>query len=206
MKLSIQHQESYSRGELLLRTLFGFIYIMIPHFFVLLFVAIGAMFVNLISFWAILIMGKFPQGMWNYLYNLMRWTLRLNARLDNLADGYPAIGLGGQDDKTKLEMAYPESSSRGLLLLRTFFGFIYVYIPHFFCLIFLQLGGVFVKLIAFWVVLITGKYPKGMHDYMVGVLRWNMRVTAYMWNLTDTYPPFSMKEVESGTGALDSNV
>jgi hypothetical protein len=206
MKISIQHQESYSRGELLLRTFFGFIYIAIPHLLVLLFVAISAMFINLLSFWAILITGKFPRGMWSDLYNMMRWTLRLSARMDNLSDGYPAIGLGGQDDKTSLIMEYPEKSSRGLVLLRTMFGFIYVYIPHMFCLLFLMIAAAFVKMIAFWVVLITGKYPKGMHDFMVGVLRWNMRVSAYMYNMTDTYPPFSLKEMESTNTALDSNI
>ncbi|MFM1998310.1 MAG: hypothetical protein RL204_257, partial [Bacteroidota bacterium] len=96
-----------------------------------------------------------------------------------------------------------EKSSRGLLLLRTFFGFIYILIPHAFCLLFLMIGAIFVKLIAFWIVLITGSYPKGMHDYMVGVTRWGMRVNAYYYNLTDTYPPFSLGEVETNTGTLD---
>jgi len=61
-------------------------------------------------------------------------------------------------------------------------------------------------MIAWWVVLITGKYPKGMHDYMVGVMRWSNRVMAYYYNLTDTYPPFSMKETESTSQALDHNI
>ena len=205
MKVTIKHQESYSRGELLLRTLFGIFYIQLPHMFVLLFIGIAAMFINFIAFWAILITGNYPRGMWNFMVGMLRWNLRLGARLNNLSDGYPAFGLDVQDSATELAIDYPEKSSRGLLLARTFFGIFYILIPHGFCLLFLAIGAVFVKIIAFWVVLITGNYPKGMHDYMVGVTRWGMRVNAYYYNLTDTYPPFSLGEVETNTGALDDN-
>lgn len=203
MKVTIKHQESYSRGELLLRTFFGFLYMLLPHAFILMFIGIAAMFINFIAFWAILITGNYPRGMWNFMVGMFRWNLRLGARLDNLSDGYPAFGISATDDATSLEIEYPEKSSRGLLLLRTFFGFIYILIPHAFCLLFLMIGAIFVKLIAFWIVLITGSYPKGMHDYMVGVTRWGMRVNAYYYNLTDTYPPFSLGEVETNTGTLD---
>jgi Domain of unknown function (DUF4389) len=203
MKVTIKHQESYSRGELILRTLFGAFYIILPHMFVLLFISIAAGFINFIAFWAILITGKYPQGMWNFMLGMLRWNLRLSARMDNLSDGYPAFGLSAVDNNTSIELEYPQSSSRGLVLLRTFFGFFYILIPHGICLLFLGIAAMFVKLIAFWIVLITGKYPKGMHDFMVGVTRWSLRVSAYYYNLTDTYPPFTLQEVASSTGALD---
>lgn len=203
MKVTVKHQESYSRGELLLRTFFGLFYILIPHAFVLFFISLVAVFINFISFWAILITGRFPQGMWNFLMGMFRWNLRLNARMNNLSDGYPAFGLSAHDDATSIELEYPQTSSRGLVLLRTFFGFLYILIPHGICLMFLGIAAMFVKIIAFWAVLITGKYPKGMHDFMVGVMRWSMRVSAYYYNLTDTYPPFSLQEVNTNTGALD---
>ena len=194
MKIGIKHQETYSRGELLLRTIFGFIYIAIPHLFVLYFLMIVSGIFNFITFWAILFTGKFPKSMFEYQLNMMRWQLRVSARLNNLSDGYPAFGLSKTDDNITLEIDYPESSRRGTLLLRLFFGVFYVYLPHGICLIFLALGALFVRLIAFWVVLITGKYPTGMHGYMVGVVRWSTRVGAYMAYMTDTYPPFSTKE------------
>lgn len=206
MKVSIKHQETYSRGELILRTLFGIFYIMIPHMIVLLFIGIAAMFINFIAFWAILITGNYPRGMWNFMLGMLRWNLRLNARLNNLSDGYPAFGLNASDDNTSIELEYPEKSSRGLLLARTFFGFFYILIPHGFCLLFLGIAAAFVKLIAFWIVLITGKYPKGMHDFMVGVTRWSMRVNAYYYNLTDQYPPFTLQEVGVSNNSLDSNL
>jgi hypothetical protein len=206
MKVFITHQPSYSRGELILRTLFGFIYILIPHMFVLFFISIAALFINFLAFWIILFTGNYPKGMWDFMLGMLRWNLRLNARMQNLSDGYPAFGLNAADDHTRIELEYPAKSSRGLLLLRTFFGIFYILIPHGFCLLFLALGAVFVKIIAFWVVLFTGNYPKGMHDYMTGVIRWSMRVSAYYYNLTDTYPPFKLDNVDTPSVALDHNV
>ena len=76
----------------------------------------------------------------------------------NLVDGYPSFGLNGVDDKTNVYVAYPVTLSRGTLLLRAFFGFIYVYIPHGICLLFRFIGLYFVVLIAWWAILIIGKY------------------------------------------------
>jgi hypothetical protein len=197
MKYGVKHQESYSRGELILRSMFGGLYIALPHALALIFLLIGSMFINIIAFWAILITGKFPEGLFNYQLNLQRWSLRVNARLMNLSDGYPAFGLSAQDSNIMIEVERQESYSRLSVLGRQMFGFLYVYFPHMFCLVFLQIGVMFVRLIAFWAVLITGKYPKGMHDYMVGVMRWSFRIALYMSFMTDKYPPFSMKGDEA---------
>lgn len=194
MKFGIKHQESYSRGELLLRTFFGMLYILLPHAFLLLFVLIGSLFLNFLTFWIILFSGKFPPTFFNYQLNLQRWNLRVMARFSNLSDGYPSFGLSASDENTWIELDCPESSSRGKLLLRFFLGIFYVYIPHIFCLYFLSIAASFVRFIAWWIVLFTGKYPAGMHGFSVGVMRWAFRVSAYMGYLTDTYPPFSLEE------------
>jgi hypothetical protein len=68
-----------------------------------------------------------------------------------------------------------------------------------------MIAALFVRIIAWWAVLITGKYPKGMHDFVVGVNRWQMRVNLYWYNLTDKYPPFSLNEDET-VSTLDQNV
>jgi hypothetical protein len=179
MKIGIRHQESYSRGSLIIRTLFGGLYIALPHGFLLIFMSIASSIVGIINFWSILITGKMIRSMFDFQLNLMRWSLRVNARLMNLSDGYPA------------DIDYPEKSNRISVLLRAMFGILYVLIPHAFLLFFLQIGVMVVRIIAFWAVLFTGKYPEGMHAYMVGVIRWNIRVNAFMSYLTDTYPPFS---------------
>ncbi len=94
----------------------------------------------------------------------------------------------------KFTIDYPEKLSRGILLLKTFFGWLYVFIPHGFVLFFYGIAAFFVTLIAWWAILFTGKYPKGMFDFVVGYQRWSNRVNAYMLLLTDVYPPFSSKE------------
>jgi hypothetical protein len=89
---------------------------------------------------------------------------------------------------------YPERSSRGQVLLRLFFGWLYVGIPHGVCLLLYGIASAVVDFIAFWAILFTGKYPKGMFDFSVGYLRWLNNVSAYMMNLTDEYPPFTGKQ------------
>ncbi|MCB9196975.1 MAG: DUF4389 domain-containing protein [Flavobacteriales bacterium] len=194
MHFKITHQESYSRGELLLRAFFGFIYIMIPHMFLMYFLMIGLMFVRFVTFWAILITGKWPKGMFDYQVKFQRYQLRVNARMLNLADGYPAFGLGGTDTNTDFNMPYPETVSRGRLIVRTLFG-AFMIIPHIFVLYFRLIGAVVVNMLSFWIILFTGKYPKGMFDFIVGTIRWGTRVGAYLMYYTDKYPPFTGAEL-----------
>jgi hypothetical protein len=194
MKLKIEHQDSYSRGELLLRTIFGGIYIAIPHFFVMIFVGIWAQIVAFLSFWVILFTGKYPKNFFDFLVSFMNWGARVSATLYNLVDGYPQIGVKGTSDKVSLEVEYPESINRGLVLLRIIFGVFYVGIPHMFCLLFRMIAASFIMFLAWWIVLFTGKYPENWHSFMVGTFRWQYRVSLYLGFFTDEYPPFSGKE------------
>lgn len=193
MKLEITHQESYSRGELLARSFFGFIYIIIPHGFVLMFVSLWAAILQMISFWVVLFTGKYPQSFFDFRLGLLRWATRLNATMSNLVDGYPAFGVSATSENVVLEAENPEKLSRGALLLRMFFGIFYVIIPHMFILAFRQLWGAILGFIAWWIILFTGKFPKSTHDFLVENLRWNMRVNLYMSFMTDVYPPFNGK-------------
>ncbi|MGE0076567.1 MAG: DUF4389 domain-containing protein [Bacteroidales bacterium] len=195
MKLKVKHQESYSRLELILRTLFGFIYILLPHGFLLFFVMIWSMILKIIAFWAILFTGKYPKSLFDFQVGLLRWSLRVNARVYNISDGYPAFGIGGADEYTSLEVEYPENVSRGLMLVRFLFGGLYVYIPHFFILFF---RGIFVYILYFiswFIVLFTANFPETFHNWIVGQLRWGVRVNLYMSYMTDTYPAFTGDEL-----------
>jgi hypothetical protein len=136
LKYDILHQARYSRVELLLRTFFGWLYIGIPHFFLLFFVALAALFLAFLSWWVVLFTAKYPRNFFNFQVNLLRWSARVEARIIHLADGYPAFGLDETDPAVVLDIPYPERLSRGLLLLRTFFGWLYVLIPHGFILFF----------------------------------------------------------------------
>jgi len=190
---NIVHQEKYSRLELILRSFFGWLYIAIPHMFLLFFMSIASFILGFFAWWAVLFTASYPRSFFYFQVNLMRWSTRLLARLIHLADGYPAFGNAAQDDKIVFDVKYPESLSRGILILRLFFVALYVGIPHGFCLLFRFLAMYVVVFIAWWAVLFTGTYPKGMHEFVVGTIRWAMRVRVYTSFMTDTYPPFSGK-------------
>lgn len=196
MKLEITHQENYSRGELLLRLFFGWAYISIPHMFLLFFVGIWGAILSFISFWVILFTGRYPQSFFEFQVGLIQWQTRVNARLLNLSDGYPAFGFSETDEYTKVEIEYPETISRGYTLLRAFFGGIYVIIPHGFVLFFREIATSVFMVLAFFAVLFTGEYPAAWHTFNVGTIRWGIRVNMYMSNMCDDYPPFSGKPDE----------
>ncbi len=191
MKLTITHQETYSRGELLLRTLFGWLYITLPHGFLLMFVSLWGAILQFVAFWVILFTGRYPQSMFEFQVGLIRWNTRVTARLFNLTDGYPAFGIKGKDELTSVEVPYPEKVSRGLTLVRLLFGVFYVFIPHYFILFFRLIFVGILVFVAWWVVLFTGKYPKTMHDWVVGQVRWQTRVSIYMMYMSDIYPAFT---------------
>lgn len=193
MNVSIVHQDRYSRGQLLLRTFFGWLYIGIPHVVVLFFLAIWGAILQFVTFWVTLITAKFPERIFAYQLNYQRWYLRLNGSLINLYDGYPPFGLNASREKVELHLERPERVSRLLVLLRTLFGVIYVYIPHGICLAGRGIAAYVVAFIAWWAVLFTGKYPERWHEFVMGTYRWGIRVNFYMGYMTDTYPPFSGK-------------
>ena len=85
-------------------------------------------------------------------------------------------------------MYAPNELNRWLPLVKWFLA-----IPHFIVLFFLDIAAVVVVVIAWFAILFTGRYPEGMFDFVVGVMRWSLRVTAYAFLLvTDRYPPFSL--------------
>lgn len=192
MTFNIKHAESLSRGELLLRSFFGFIYIYLPHGFVLLFMGLWGAILSFISFWIILFTGRYPQSFFEYQVGLIRWQTRIRARQFNLTDGYPAFGIDSKDDAITVDIPYPESLSRGMVLVKLFFGIFFVLIPHGIVLYLLTIGVMVAAFVGWWVILFTGKLPEGIHSFIVGYFRWATRVSIYMANMTDTYPPFSL--------------
>ena len=92
------------------------------------------------------------------------------------------------------QIEYPERLSRGLVVLKGLFGWLYVGIPHGIILFFYGIAVSIVIFIAFWAILFVGRFPKGMYDFVVGYNRWAWRVEAYMSLLRDEYPPFNGEE------------
>lgn len=99
------------------------------------------------------------------------------------------------DHPVKVSIEYPERLSRGLVLLKFLFGWIYVGIPHGIALFFYGIAVSVVVFISWWAVLFTARYPRWAYDFVCGYVRWQLRVHAYVdFYLTDVYPPFSGEE------------
>lgn len=103
----------------------------------------------------ILFSGRYPEHIFEYQVQLIRWRIRVYARIYNLADDYPAFGLSAIDERVTFEVPYPEKVSRLLLLIRIFFGVIYVILPHAFILFFRVIWGSVLSILAWFSVLFT---------------------------------------------------
>ena len=194
VRFEVGYPEAPSRGLALLGALF-FIkgLLLIPHIIILYFLGIAGFIVFYIGYWAVLITGSYPQGLFAFVLGVQRWSTRTDSWLYGTVDGYPPFSLGDVDYPTSFEVDYPDASSRGLALLGAlFFIKAFLLIPHFIILYALGLVSLVVVYIGYWVVLITGRYPRGIFDLVVGVQRWSYRSNAWFLGLTDRYPPFTL--------------
>lgn len=137
----------------------------------------------------ILFRRRYPQWWFDFAFELNKFTTRITAYLLLLTDKYPST----TDEQTvHLDIRYPNverNLKRGMPLVKWLLA-----IPHYIVLAVLFIGAIFATVFAWFAILFTGRYPKGLFDYVVGVLRWELRVTAYAFLLvTDKYPPFSLK-------------
>ena len=135
----------------------------------------------------ILFRQKYPQWWFDWNLNLLRFTNRVTAYLALLDDRYPSTD---EEQAVHLNFPYPDAHqmNRWLPLVKWLLA-----VPHYVVLFFLAIGAVVVVIIAWFAILFTGRYPRSLFDFVVGVLRWGNRVTAYAFVLvTDQYPPFSL--------------
>jgi hypothetical protein len=132
---------------------------------------------------------RYPRWWFDFALELNRFTARVGAYVFLLTDKYPSTE---DTQSVHLDVNYPNAQTdlnRWLPLIKWFLA-----IPHYICLGVLVLGAIGATIIAWFAILFTGQYPRGLFDYVVGVGRWFLRVNAYAFLLiTDTYPPFSLK-------------
>ena len=137
----------------------------------------------------ILFRQRYPRWWFDFALEFARFGTRVCAYLALLADEYPSTV---DEQSVHLEVDYPDVErdlNRWLPLVKWLLA-----IPHFVILFFLAIGAFFAVVFAWFAILFTGKYPRGLFDYVVGVGRWALRVQAYAFLLvTDQYPPFSLK-------------
>jgi uncharacterized protein DUF4389 len=136
----------------------------------------------------ILFRRKYPRWWFDWNLELQRFINRANVYMSLMDDRYPSTD---DHQSVHLDYRYPDASvelNRWLPLVKWLLA-----IPHYFVLIFLEIGAFLVVVVAWFAILFTGRYPRGLFDYVEGVIRWQNRVVAYAFTLvTDAYPPFRL--------------
>jgi len=150
--------------------------------------AAGLLFLPLILM--LLFRQKYPKWWFDWNVALTKFSTRVSAYSALLRDEYPSTD---EDQAVHIDIPYPDAQkdlNRGLPLVKWFLA-----IPHYVVLAFLGIAVVVVVVIAWFAILFTGRYPKSLFDFVVGVLRWALRVSVYAFLLTtDRYPPFSLSD------------
>lgn len=183
-------------------------FLVIPHVFVLFFLWIGLAVSTVFAFFAILITGRYPRAIFDFNAGVLRWSWRVGFYACSAlgTDRYPPFSLTDVADyPARLEIEYPESLSRGLVLVKWWL----LAIPHYLVVgVFgglawaaaadtsnAGLGGGLIGLLVLFagvMLLFTGRYPRSIYDFVMGMNRWVLRVAAYSLLMTDVYPPFRL--------------
>jgi hypothetical protein len=197
-----------SRGLWLVKWL-----LLVPHVIVLVFLWIALAVLTVIAWFAILITGRYPPGIFGFNLGVFRWTWRVAYYGYNAlgTDRYPPFTLADVPDyPARLDITYPEHLSRGLVLVKSWL----LAIPHYLIVGFFiggagtvawandetapaSVGGGLVALLVLFAglaLLFRGRYPQGIFDAVLGMDRWAIRVAAYAALMTDAYPPFRLDQ------------
>ena len=135
----------------------------------------------------ILAMGRLPEWLYRYLVGLTRWQYNINTYV-LFHNAYPPFTWeDGAYSRLSFDVEEQGELNRWLPFVKWFAA-----IPHFIALLVLFIAAFFVYVFVWFAVLLTGRYPRGAFDFLIGVARWNARVTAYALLLVDEYPPFSL--------------
>jgi hypothetical protein len=132
---------------------------------------------------------RYPRWWFDFTHELTRFGARVGAYVALLTDRYPSTV---EEQSVHLELEYPDAArdlNRWLPLVKWLLA-----IPHYLVLAVLWPAAVVAIVVAWFAILVTGRYPRALFDFVVGVGRWSLRVSAYAFLLvTDRYPPFSLR-------------
>jgi roadblock/LC7 domain-containing protein len=164
----------------------------IPQFVVVYLLGIIERVLGILSLFFVLFTKRIPDSIFNFRVMVYRYQWRVTSFAFFMRDEYPPFSfeltaIDDEIDEARLSIQPPGEMNRWLPLVKWLLA-----IPHYIVLAFLGIGVFFVWIITFFAVIITGRYPRGLRDFVVGVSRWAYRVTAYVLFMTDEYPPFSL--------------
>lgn len=145
-----------------------------------------AMLAAVISWFAIVFTGRQPEGLWKLAAFYLRWRVRAIAYVSLLRDDYPPFGDGAYPASLVLAQPTLPRDRLGVALR------LILVIPQLLALWAISIAWAVTTAIAWFSILLTGRYPAALYEFAVGALRWNVRVEAYLLLLSDRYPPFSL--------------
>jgi hypothetical protein len=184
LRFDIQYPEKLSRWLIFIKWLLAF-----PHFLILYALTAVADVITFIAFFAILFTGRYPRGLFDFVVNIYRWQENVFAYYALFRDEYPPFSWEAGKYPVTFEVDYPENLSRWMIFVKWLLA-----IPHIIVLAFVYVAALVVWVIAWFAILFTGRFPRGLFDFLVGVNRWSLRVNAYaLLLLRDDYPPFSLR-------------
>lgn len=144
-----------------------------------------AVFLAIVSWFTIVIAGAHIVGIRQFTAFYLRWRVRATSYLMLLEDAYPPFG--DAPYSASIAIADPPTRRRLTVLVRLILA-----IPHIFVVAFLLLAWGVTTIVAWFSILFTATYPQGLYEFGVGVLRWRLRVEAYLLLMVDEYPPFAL--------------
>lgn len=198
--------------------------LIIPHFFVLVFLWTAFVMLTIVAWFAIVVTGRYPRSIFDFNVGVLRWSWRVGYYAYSAlgTDQYPPFTLTDADYPAHFDVAYPERLSRGLALVKTWL----LAIPHY------LIVGLFTSGLVWWtteigesgnqaaqtgagligilvfiagiILLFSGRYPQGLFDLVLGLNRWVFRVVAYAALMRDEYPPFRLDTGGSEPGSTPS--
>jgi hypothetical protein len=158
----------------------------IPHYIVLYVLGIGALFVAIFAWFAVLFTGRFPRGAFDYLVGVFRWGNRVAAYVLLMTDAYPPFTLADDPDHpVRTLIDYPERIAHWRPLVQWL-----LVIPYLIAAAVLYWFTSLLAIVAFFTILFTKRIPRDVFDLMVPGLRWNQRGNAYAYFMTERYPPW----------------
>jgi hypothetical protein len=159
----------------------------IPHFIALYLLGIALLVLTIMAWLAILFTGRYPKAFFEFTSGVARWQANVGAYTSLLRDEYPPFSWEPGAYPLTLDIPRADRQSRFRLFIRAF-----AILPNQIVLGFVQIALFFTTFIAWFAILITGRYPRGLFKFSVGVARWQHRSQAYQYLLRDEYPPYSI--------------
>jgi Domain of unknown function (DUF4389) len=181
IRLEVDYPDRLSRLLIFVKWLLA-----IPHFVVLWLLGIVTELLVIVCWFVVLITGRWPRGLFDFVVGFERWRMRVAAYLLLQTDRYPPFSLA--DDPSypvRLEVDHPERIARWRPILNWLLA-----IPAWIGAAILGLLAFLGSVLAWFAILITGRYPQGLFDLVTISLRWSTRVTLFTYWMTAAYPPF----------------